>query len=91
MICFFTEYQNVRFLGKSIDIIRVTLKICIMKDSDIKLKEELLNEIVNSNMTLKKKMKVLNILDKAFRKYLGIIYLSDEELDELSLFHNRSM
>ncbi len=62
-----------------------------MKNSDIKLKEELLNEIVNSNMTLKKKMKVLRILDKAFRRYLGVIYLSDEELDELSLFHNRSM
>ncbi|MBL4593131.1 MAG: hypothetical protein JKX68_04850 [Flavobacteriales bacterium] len=62
-----------------------------MKNSDIKLKEELVKEIVNSNMTLKRKMKVLNILDKAFRKYLGIIYLSDKELDELSLFHNRSM
>jgi len=71
--------------------LRVNLKIYIMKDSDIKLKEELVKEIVNSNMTLKRKMKVLNILDKAFRKYLGIIYLSDKELDELSLFHNRSM
>ena len=71
--------------------LRVNLKIYIMKDSDIKLKKELLNEIVNSNMTLKKKMKVLKILDKAFRKYLGVIYLSDKELDELSLFHNRSI
>ena len=62
-----------------------------MKNSDIKLKEELLKEIVNSNMTLKRKMKVLNILDKAFRKYLGIIYLSDEELEDIFLFGNRPM
>jgi hypothetical protein len=32
-------------------------------------------------MTFRKKMEVLNLLDKAFRKYYGKIYLSDSELD----------
>ena len=62
-----------------------------MKKSDKKLKENLINEITNSSMTLKRQLKVLNMLDKAFREYLGVIYLSDSELEERNQLHNRSM
>ncbi len=61
-----------------------------MKDSNQKIKEDILNEITNSNMTLQRKMKLMKLMDSAFRKYLGIIYLSDEELSENDLL-NRSM
>ena len=53
-----------------------------MTNSDKKLKQDLLNEVLNSKMSLQKKLKVMQLLDVAFRKYLGIIYLSDEELGE---------
>lgn len=39
------------------------------------MKNTLVKEITNSNMTLKRKMKVLKLLDSAFREYLGVIYL----------------
>lgn len=61
-----------------------------MNKIDNKLREDLLNEIINSNMTLQRKMKVLKLLDNAFRKYLGVIYLSDEELEQNDIL-NRSM
>jgi len=55
-----------------------------------KIREDLLHEITNSNMTFERKMKLMRLLDKAFRKYLGVIYLSDAEL-ESNDFLNRSM
>jgi len=61
-----------------------------MTKQDFKIKEELLNEITNSNMTLQRKMKVMELLDAAFRKYLGVIYLSDKELEKNDIL-NRSM
>jgi hypothetical protein len=61
-----------------------------MKEKNKKIREDLLHEITNSNMTFERKMKLMRLLDKAFRKYLGTIYLSDEEL-ERNDFLNRSM
>ena len=55
-----------------------------------KIREDLLHEITNSNMTFERKMKLMRLLDKAFRKYLGVIYLTDAEL-ESNDFLNRSM
>lgn len=42
----------------------------------------IVNQITNSNMTFTRKMIVLKLLDEAFRKYQGKIYLSDKELNE---------
>ncbi len=61
-----------------------------MDESNIKLREEILNEILNSKMTINRKMIIMKLLDKAFRKYLGIIYLSDKELEKNDIL-NRSM
>ena len=61
-----------------------------MKEENKKIREDLLHEITNSNMTFERKMKLMRLLDKAFRKFLGTIYLSDEEL-ERNDFLNRSM
>ena len=51
-----------------------------MKDSDKKLAQDIVKEITTSNMTIQKKLLVLELLDKAFRKHFGIIYLSNQEL-----------
>ena len=56
----------------------------------IKLTESLVNEITDSNMSFTKKKAVLKLLDKAFRKHLGIIYLSNQELEDNDIL-NRSM
>jgi hypothetical protein len=61
-----------------------------MKSENQKIKNTLVKEITNSNMTLKRKMKVLKLLDSAFREYLGVIYLSDKELEQKDIL-NRSM
>jgi len=61
-----------------------------MTQADQKIKETLLQEIENSRMKFNKKMKVMELLDKAFRKYLGVIYLSDTELEENDIL-SRSM
>tara|TARA_B100000809_G_scaffold46543_1_gene40944 strand:+ start:154 stop:339 length:186 start_codon:yes stop_codon:yes gene_type:complete len=61
-----------------------------MTKLDNKIKKDLLNEITNSNMTLQRQMKVMELLDTAFRKYLGVIYLSDKELEQNDIL-NRSM
>lgn len=52
-----------------------------MAEHKTKIVDTLIHEITESNMTLRKKMLVLKLLDKAFRKYHGKIYLSDNELD----------
>ena len=64
-------------------------KYILMKEEK-KNREDLLHEITNSNMTFERKMKLMRLLDKAFRKYLGVIYHSDAEL-ESNDFLNRSM
>lgn len=61
-----------------------------MSNSDKQLREELLNEITNSNMTITRKLKVMQLLDKAFRKYLDVMYLSDDEIQRKDIL-SRSM
>ena len=53
-----------------------------MKEVDKELAKGLIIEITDSNMTFKRKMKVLKLLDKAFRKHMGVFYLSDKELED---------
>ena len=53
-----------------------------MKELDKELAEKMIFEITNSNMSFQKKMKVLRLLDEAFRKYMGVFYLSDNELED---------
>ena len=53
-----------------------------MKELDTDLAKKLIIEITDSNMTFQKKMKVLKLLDKAFRKHMGVFYLSDKELED---------
>ena len=55
-----------------------------------KIKIKLINEITDSKMSFERKMKVLELLDEAFRKHLGVIYLSDKELEQNDIL-NRSM
>ena len=42
----------------------------------------IINQIIDSEMSFNRKAKVLKLLDKAFRKHYGKIYLSDSELNE---------
>jgi len=44
--------------------------------------KNIINEIIDSNMSFNRKMKVLKQLDKVFRNHYGKIYLSNKELDE---------
>lgn len=61
-----------------------------MKTTNKQLADDLINEIIDSKMSFNKKMVVLKLLDKAFRDYLGIIFLSNQELEENDIL-NRSM
>lgn len=61
-----------------------------MKPNNELLKKELLKEISTSKMTFERKITVMKLLDQAFREYMGVIYLSDEELEEKDML-NRSM
>ena len=58
-----------------------------MKESDKELARKLISEITDSNMTFKKKMIVLRLLDKAFRNHLGVFYLSNEELEAKDILY----
>ncbi len=53
-----------------------------MKEVDKELAKELIIEITDSNMTFQRKMRILKLLDRAFRKHLGVFYLSDKELED---------
>ena len=61
-----------------------------MEKKDQQLKKEILELVEDSNMKFNRKMKLLSLLDKAFRKHLGIIYLSDREIENKDIL-NRSM
>ncbi len=52
-----------------------------MEASNKQMAEDLLREIENSNMSIQGKLKVLEMLDKAFRQYMGVMFLSNEELE----------
>jgi hypothetical protein len=49
---------------------------------DLNVIKSIINEITDSNIPHKKKMIILKKLDKAFRQFYGIIYLSNKELEE---------
>ena len=61
-----------------------------MTELDKELANKLITEITDSNMTFQRKMKVLRLLDKAFRKHMGVFYLSDKELEDDDILY-RSM
>ena len=61
-----------------------------MKNFKQLFKKKLVDEITNSKLSFNKQMKALERLDKKYRKYLGVIYLSDKELEENDIL-NRSM
>jgi hypothetical protein len=61
-----------------------------MKNQNKKIRENILNEISNSKMSFKRKMKMLKLMDVAFRNTLGVFYLSNKELVENDIL-NRSM
>ena len=61
-----------------------------MENVNTQLKDDILHEITHSNMSFERKMKVMKLLDQAFRKYLGVFYLSDQELEDNDIL-NRSM
>ena len=53
------------------------------------LRSELLNEIENSGIRLEKKLRLMELMDKAFRQHLGTFFLSNEELEQRDIL-NRS-
>ena len=61
-----------------------------MKQSNIELRENLLKEIENANISLERKMKILKLIDTAFREYMGTVYLTDTEVEENDIL-SRSM
>jgi hypothetical protein len=61
-----------------------------MKEPIEDLKDKIIGEIELSNMKFKRKMRLLKLLDQAFRKEMGVFYLSDEELESTDIL-NRSM
>ena len=61
-----------------------------MNNTDTKLAEKIIKEISNSSMTFEKKMVLFRLLDEAFRKHLGVFYLSNKELEEKDILF-RSM
>lgn len=61
-----------------------------MDKTENEFKNLLIKEITDSNMSFDRKTKVLKMLDTAFRQYLGVIFLSNQELEDADLLH-RSM
>ena len=50
-----------------------------MNKSKEQLRTQIIHEIDISKMNFNRKMKLLKLLDTAFRKDLGVFYLSDKE------------
>jgi len=48
-----------------------------MERSSIKLAHDIVNEITSSKITIQKKLLLLELLDKAFKKHFGINNLSN--------------
>lgn len=61
-----------------------------MSTNDERLKKQILNSIEESNMKLDRKLHLLSLLDRAFRQYLGVISLSDDEIHQNDIL-SRSM
>ena len=61
-----------------------------MKQTNAELRDNLLKEVSDSNISLERKMKILQLIDAAFREYMGAVYLTDEELEQNDIL-SRSM
>lgn len=53
------------------------------------LRNALLEEIEGSGIKLDSKLRLMELMDKAFREQLGVFFLSDEELEQKDIL-NRS-
>lgn len=82
-----TDYHYLKKYGMSIDNFSLNITLDSMKEENLKIRQDLLYEITNSNMTFQRKMKLMRMLDNAFRKYLGVNYLSNEELNTNDLLN----
>jgi len=61
-----------------------------MNNSDELIRQQMCDLIEGSNMQFRNKMKLLELMDSAFRDHLGVIFLSDKELEEQDIL-GRSM
>ena len=59
-------------MAQRLNLIIRTENFNIMDTRDQKLRDEILKVLLNSRMTHKNKMKIMELMDKAFRKYMGI-------------------
>ncbi len=53
------------------------------------LRNALIEEIEGSGIKLDSKLRLMELMDKAFREQLGVFFLSDEELEQKDIL-NRS-
>ncbi len=53
------------------------------------LRTALLEEIETSGIKLDSKLRLMELMDQAFRQHLGVFFLSDEELEQKDIL-NRS-
>lgn len=60
-----------------------------MKKKD-PLKDEILDLIENSNMKIGNKLSLMKLLDKAFRQHMGVMFVTDEEIEQNDIL-SRSM
>lgn len=61
-----------------------------MSTNDSPLKDQILTLVEESRMKLDNKLKLLWLMDKAFRKSMGPVYLGDKELEKNDIL-GRSM
>lgn len=59
-------------------------------DQTMQLKEQILSLVEESRMKLDNKLKLLWLMDKAFKASIGTFYVTDEELEERNILY-RSM
>lgn len=53
------------------------------------LRKALIDEIEQSGMGLQRKLRIMELMDQAFREHLGVFFLTDEELEKRDIL-NRS-
>lgn len=59
-----------------------------MRNEDEKIKAQLLKEIKDLNISVRKKMRLLRLLDWAFRDNSGLTYFSEKELAKREQLYN---
>ena len=60
-----------------------------MMKKEQSLRNALIEEIEGSGIKLDSKLRLMELMDKAFREQLGVFFLSDEELEQKDIL-NRS-